>query len=44
MELAKGLNPTILLSAINKIVMQNGLFTFGIATDLGEGKLWNQTC
>ena len=27
-----------------KIVEQTGLFNLGMATDLGEGKLWIQTC
>ena len=38
------MNPTILLPAIGKIVGQAGLFNLGMATSLGEGKLWIQTC
>ena len=34
-----GMNPTILPSAMGKIVGQTGLFNLGMATCLGEGKL-----
>ena len=43
-NLEKGMNPTNLTSAMSKIVGQSGLFSFGMATDLGEGKVWIQTC
>ena len=39
--LAKDMNPIILLQAI---VGQIGLFNLGMATGLGERKLWIQTC
>ena len=42
--LGKGMNPTILPPAMGKIIGQIGLFSFGMATSLGEGKLWIQTC
>ena len=35
----KSMNPTILPSAMAKTVGQTGLFGFGVATGLGEGKL-----
>ena len=41
--LGKGMNPTILLPAMGKIV-QTVFFNVGMATCLGEGKLWIQTC
>ena len=40
----KGTNPTILPPAMSKIVGQTRLFSLGMATSLGEGKLWIQTC
>ena len=38
------MNPTILPSPMDRIVEQIGLFNYDIATGLGEGKLWIQTC
>ena len=35
----KGMNPTILSSAMVKQGDQTGLFNFGMSTNLGEGKL-----
>ena len=40
----KGMNPNILPPAMGKIVEQTGFFNLGLATNLGEGKLWIQTC
>ena len=37
--LEKGMNPTILSSSMGKIVKQTGLFSLGMRTSLGEGKL-----
>ena len=37
--LEKGINSTILLPAMGKIIRQIGLFNLVIATGLGEGKL-----
>ena len=37
--LGKGMNPTILTSAMGKIVGQIELFSLGMATGLGKGKL-----
>ena len=37
--LGKGMNPIILPTAMGKIVGQIGFFSFGGATNLGEGKL-----
>ena len=42
--LGKGMNPTILFSAVDELVRQTGLFNFGMATSLREGKLWIQAC
>ena len=41
--LGKGLNPTILSPAMNKMATETVLFSFGIATSLGERKFWTQT-
>ena len=38
--LEKDINPTILSTDTGKIGGQTGLFTFGMATGLGEGKHW----
>ena len=38
----KGMNPTILLPSMGKIVGHSDLFSLGMATDL-EAKLLNQT-
>ena len=35
-----GMNPANLPKVMNKIVGQNGLFNFDIATNLREGNLW----
>ena len=40
----KGMNLTILLPVIGKIVEQAELFILGILTCLGEGKFWIQIC
>ena len=37
--LGKGINP-----AFGQIAEQTELFNIGMATSLGEGKLWIQTC
>ena len=37
--LGKGMNQTILLPDVCKIVGHAGLFSFGMATSVGEGKL-----
>ena len=37
--LGKSMNPTILPPAMGRIVRQTELFSFDIATSLGEGKL-----
>ena len=42
--LEKGMNPTNLPPAMGKIVEQTRLFSLSIATGLGEGKHWIQTC
>ena len=34
----------IQLFSLSQIIGQTGLFNVGIATSLGEGKLWIQTC
>ena len=36
--LEKGMNPTILLPVMGKMIEKTGLFSFSIATCLGEGK------
>ena len=41
--IGKGMNPTILLSAMGKIAEKTELFSLSMATGLGEGKLWIQT-
>ena len=41
--LGKGINPTILYPAVSKIG-QTGIFSLGMTTSLGKGKLWIQTC
>ena len=38
------MNLIILPPAIGKFVGQTGLFNVSVATGLGEGKLWIQTC
>ena len=40
----KGMHPPILTLAMGKIVGKTGLFNLDMATGLGEGKLWIQTC
>ena len=40
----QGIDPTILPQAMGKIVGQPGFFNLAMATGLGEGKLWIQTC
>ena len=41
----KGMNPTILPPAIlSPEVGQTGIFNLGMATGLGERKVWIQTC
>ena len=42
--IGKGMNPIILPLAMGKIVGQTRFFSLGEATNLGEGKLWIQTC
>ena len=42
--LGKGMNPTTLPPAMGKIVEQTEHFNLGMATSLGEGKLWIQAC
>ena len=37
--LGKGMHPIILSLAMGKIVEQTGLFSLGMPTDLGKGKL-----
>ena len=37
------MNPTILSLAMGKIVEKTELFSLGMATSLGKGKLWIQT-
>ena len=42
--LGKSMNQIILPPAMVKIVGHSRLFNFDMATDLGNGKLWIQTC
>ena len=44
LDKCKGMDPTILPSAMGEIVGQIGLFSLGMANGLGEGKPWIQTC
>ena len=41
--LKKGMNPNILIRTVGKTVEQTELLSLGMATNLGEGKLWIQT-
>ena len=40
--LGKGINQSIFLSAMDKIVAQTGFFCLGMAASLGEGKFWSK--
>ena len=40
----KDMNPTILPPSIGKKVWQTRIFSFGMATGLGERKIWIQIC
>ena len=39
----KGMNPTILPLAMDKVEEQTEHFSLGLATSLGEGQFWIQT-
>ena len=42
--LGKGMNPTILFPDLSEIAEQTRFFSFGMATNLRERRLWIQIC
>ena len=42
--IGKGMHPTILTPGMGNVVGSTGRFNLVMATHLGEGKLWIQTC